>query len=211
MHAWMYIHSQHHLLQVDLLQSWQFAQGRLRKDVCARKSVSPPACLPATVPLQSCIEAEQERHASTSAQVEVTGLRQQLRTAATAATAPPASAGLPHSGSATAAASGGLKRPLHLHHSASLPDAAALPRASASAMALEDLMEEACADLEQMEAHVASATQRLVGLQAQNLALAQDAAAATKAKLAAEGQARQEQEALKVGRRDGARRYTAGL
>lgn len=149
-------------------------------------------------PPQSCVELEQERQASTASHVEVSSLRQKLRAAAAAAAASisGAAVGAPALLPMGRANSAGVKRPLPFGAGSSRSSTSSL---AASAGACDELLEEALADLEQLEAHVAAATQRLVGLQAQNLSLAQDVAASVKSRLQAEERARQEQQAATVG------------
>lgn len=138
------------------------------------------------------LQLEQERHAGVAQQCELAALRQTLRShkslaittsfegarSASASASSTASAATSGSTSAALARSGGgagTKRPL-----------------SVSVSGMEELLEEAAADLEQLEGHVSSVTQRLLGLQGQNLELAQQVAAALRRRAEAEAQGGEE-------------------
>ncbi|GLI65557.1 hypothetical protein VaNZ11_009120, partial [Volvox africanus] len=115
-------------------------------------------------------QLEQERHASMAHQGEVVALRQRLRAHLVAGitTSSGTNSGGPASGSSSRSGTT-LKRPL-----------------SAAMSSMEEVMEEAAADLEQLEGHVANVTQRLLDLQSQNLRLAHQVSAALHTKAAAE-------------------------
>ncbi|PNH12472.1 hypothetical protein TSOC_000574, partial [Tetrabaena socialis] len=113
------------------------------------------------------LHLEQERHAGMAQQGELAGLRQKLR--ALAADSILAASGGAGDGRSPA---NSLKRPL-----------------SVRMAGIEDLLEEAAADLEQLEGHISASTQRLLGLQAQNLALGQQVSEALRRRAEAEAQA----------------------
>lgn len=159
------------------------------------RNVLPRRPLRAFLLTQVLVQLEQERHAGMAQQCEVVSLRQQLRAhQAAALTRPPASSphhtlGAPADGPGAAmptwrspGTGGGVKRPL-----------------SASMAGMEELLEEAAADLEQVEGHVGTATQRLLGLQAQSLALAKQVAEALRSRAQAEAAAGSELQRAHVG------------
>ncbi|GIL44456.1 hypothetical protein Vafri_1914, partial [Volvox africanus] len=126
-------------------------------------------------------QLEQERHASMAHQGEVVALRQRLRAhqvAGITTSSGPASGSSSRSGTT-------LKRPL-----------------SAAMSSMEEVMEEAAADLEQLEGHVANVTQRLLDLQSQNLRLAHQVSAALHTKAAAETEAAEALQRLKAVREE---------
>ncbi|KAG2441080.1 hypothetical protein HXX76_003933 [Chlamydomonas incerta] len=136
---------------------------------------------------KAVLQLEQERHAGVAQQCELAALRQTLRShksltittsfegGSGASASSTASAGPGGSTIALARGGAGTKRPL-----------------SVSVSGMEELLEEAAADLEQLEGHVSSVTQRLLGLQGQNLELAQQVAAALRRRAEAEAQAGEE-------------------
>ncbi len=152
-------------------------------------------------PTQVLVQLEQERHAGMAQHCEVVSLRRQLRAHQAAALTRPAAPsphhplGAPADGPGAAVPTwrspgtgGGVKRPL-----------------SASMAGMEELLEEAAADLEQVEGHVGTATQRLLGLQAQSLALAKQVAEALRSRAQAEAAAGSELQRAQVSASQAAR------
>ncbi|GFR47121.1 hypothetical protein Agub_g8808 [Astrephomene gubernaculifera] len=128
---------------------------------------------------KALVQLEQERHAGMAQHAELVNLRQKLR-------AQQASDIVSNAGSTGGlSASSSLKRPL-----------------AASMSGMEDLLEEAAADLDQLEGHIVNAKQHLLGLQAQNLELTQQVSGAIRSKAEAEAQAREEMQRVKALRQE---------
>ncbi|KXZ56600.1 hypothetical protein GPECTOR_1g54 [Gonium pectorale] len=122
---------------------------------------------------KAMLQLEQERHSAVTQQREIETLRQKLR--AHGAVSVIAAFGSGRS------PGGGLKRPL-----------------SVAMSGMDDLLEEAAADLEQLEGHIANVTNRLVDMQVQNLQLAQQVAAAMRSRADAEADATKELQRAKA-------------
>jgi hypothetical protein len=126
--------------------------------------------------LQLHLKLEQERQAFVSKEAELAMTKQRLRSVLAEASKGDARS----QGGSWGSGGGANKRPLTM-------------------AGWEDLIDEASADLEQLESHVCSATQRLIELQAQNVQLSESVGEAAEQKLRAEQAVQLAQLHVKVG------------
>lgn len=140
------------------------------------------------------LELEQERQAFLAKEVELAAARQQLRAARTEGSAAPGAQS--HGGGSVWGSEGG-------HGSNSHGDAGGYHHAQGkrplTMAGWEDLIEEASADLERLEGHVCTTSQRLIELQARNVQLAEAVGAAMQQRLEAEQQVQAAELGAKVG------------